>query len=71
MLKWLVFVVLGVIASLAYTVMYVMWFTRGEHATGIGLVRDLTVYSPFFWLLLVILWLIIWWLLRGWLTVAH
>lgn len=50
-----------------FTYGWVVAQSRGTKATGLDVLRAITIYSPLWWLLVAALVAVIWWLCRRWL----
>ena len=72
LLKVFAFVLLALVVTIAFTLLYLWPHVRGTAATGVDLLRAYTIYSPIYWVLLLLVWGVLWWLCRGWFrTAAH
>lgn len=78
LLRVLLAVLISVVALLVVTFCYVLVRTRGAQgprggAVGIdvALLPRMTVFSPMYWLVVVVVLGILWWFLWGWLFGSH
>lgn len=61
-----IFGMIEVFTAIAFTLIYVLKYFLGASATGVNLLSAVTIRSPLYWVLLVIVLSAVGWLLRGW-----
>ncbi len=67
LLKVLLTVLVAACVLVLVTYGFIVARSRGVKASGVQILLAITVYSPFYWLLVAVILAILWWLCRRWL----